>query len=377
MVWPVKRALRFLRSHAFFALAPPMALALLSGCSSLSRAFGGTGLPGSYSVEEVPSAVAAAVQDLADGRPELAFDRLRVARETRGLDPGLRGHLSALLERASAELIEELSSGDADADRLASFLDMELPRQIAVTAAVRAAALRVAEGEQRLAFRLIQRLDEKYPTHHERAAAGAVLADAGLSLAADDGHFLGLFAKRDNAKPILSYLTINYPSEPRCDEAYATLAAIDEENGMWHDAILAHEDLLMWHSDSPLAPASQARIPHLRLVALSSPEYDQRELIWARNDLEIWLADFGTESAEAAQVQGDLEDTLRRLVESDLSIASFYRRVDNDYGRQLHAHRALGNARELSDGRLISRATEMLGEEFGAPSYNSDSPGPG
>ncbi|MAE29714.1 MAG: hypothetical protein QF724_02075 [Planctomycetota bacterium] len=339
-----------------------LALVLLPACSSLSRAFGGTGLPGSYTVDEVPGAVSAAEADLAAGRPELAFDRLRVARETRGLDPALRDEVRVLLEQTSDELISELSGDDADADRLASFLDMELPRQIAVTAAVRAAALRVAEGEHRQAFKLIQRLDEKYPTHHERAAAGAVLAEAGLTLASDDGHFLGLFAKRDNAKPILSYLTIYYPSEPRCDQAYATLAALDEENGLWADAIMAHEDLLLWHSDSHLAQASQARIPHLRLAALSSPEYDQRELIWARNDLEIFLADFGPEGDTAAGALNDLDDTLRRLVESDLSIASFYRRVDNSYGRQYHARRALDNARELSAGDLIRRATEMFGE---------------
>jgi hypothetical protein len=337
-----------------------LALALLPACSALSRAFGGTGLPRSYRVDEVPAAVEAAMTDLEEGRPEYAFDRMRVARETRALDPALRDEVRVLLERASTQLIESLSGEDADADRLASFLDMELPRQIAVTAAVRAAALRVEENDPVQAFKLIQRLDMKFPTHHERVAAGAVLADAGLTLAEDDSRVLGLFPRRDNAKPILSYLTLNYPSEPRCDRAYATIAAMDEDNGLWFDAILAHEDLLMWHPDSPLAPASQARIPHLRLAALSSPEYDQRELLRARNDLESWLADYGEEGTESEAVRLDLEDTVRRLVESDLGIASFYRRVGNEYGQSRHAGRARENARHLGDEDLQERATALL-----------------
>jgi outer membrane protein assembly factor BamD (BamD/ComL family) len=182
---------------------------------------------------------------------------------------------------------------------------------------------------------------------------------AGLTLSKDDSGFLGFFRAKDDAKAILEYLVLTYPTERRCDQAYFALAQLYEEDHIWSTARERHEDLVTYHYESPFEPISEARIPHLRLRALRSPEYDRRELLRARVELEQWLSKHPGHELENS-VRLDYADCLQRLVESDLFVARFYKRVSQWQGARLHAERALRIANETADERVIARATSVL-----------------
>jgi hypothetical protein len=228
-----------------------------------------------------------------------------------------------------------------------------------VTAAVRAAVLLRDRGEPMEAFELIKRVDAKFPLHHERVAAGDLLAGIGLSLAKDEPTFLGLFDTRDEAQEVLEYLILNAPWCPRCDEAYATLAELYAQDEEWRLAIERLEQLVLHHPASPLVPSARLRIPSIRLEAHKSPEYDRSELLRARRELEAWLRDHpGDERQREARVQ--LADCLLRLADSDLAIAEFYRRVDDPYGARLHAERAVEEALAAGDEGRAGRARSLI-----------------
>ena len=53
------------------------------------------------------------------------------------------------------------------------------------------------------------------------------------------------------------------------------------------------------------------------------------------------------------KVRLDYADCLGRLVQNDLTVARFYRRIDKTAGARLHADRALEVARASEDERLI------------------------
>ena len=118
---------------------------------------------------------------------------------------------------------------------------------------------------------LIKRLDREYPFHHERVAAGQLLVQLGLDLSYDPSGFWIFWSAREDGISALEYLTLNYPSEPRGDEAFARLAEMYEEDEKWASAIENHEDLILQYPTSNFVAASQARIPHLRLSSLQSP----------------------------------------------------------------------------------------------------------
>jgi tetratricopeptide (TPR) repeat protein len=264
-----------------------------------------------------------------------------------------------LLERAAEARIEQLSLPGSDPDELADMLELELPRQIAVTAAIRAARMMFEQGDRMDAYRLIKKTDTKFPLHHERIAAGDLLYEVGASLAADKSSFLGMFKMTDDAQEVLEYLILYYPWAAECDRAYATLAAIYEDEEEWELAIERHEKLVLNHPGSDLRVTSQAAVPRLRLASLRSPEYDRGEMLHAKSELEEWLRSYPGHEFEN-HVRLLLSDCMRRLSDNDLIVARFYRTVDNEYGARRHAERALEEARAAQDEERARAAEEFV-----------------
>jgi len=332
----------------------PLGLLLLASCSSLP--FGGEK---PRRPEEVPAAIERAERQFEAGRTGEALATLRQARAVSGLAVETRAQLDLKIERYADKRIQELSEPGSDPGELAELLKLNLPRQLAVTAGVRAARMRLEEGRPYKAFKLIKQVDKQYPLHHERRAAGEILARAGLALADDPWNFLGLFRRRDDGIEVLEYLVVNYPSEERCDEAYFKLGVVYAEDGLWSLARQRFEDLVLNYRGSPLAVQAEALIPRMRLLAIQSPEYDRAQLVQARVELDTWLERHAASDLEPS-VRIDLADCLRRLVESDLSIARFYRRIGQSFGARFHAQRAVEEARRSGDEALVARASTLL-----------------
>jgi hypothetical protein len=340
---------------------PWLALAACAGLACKSTGGGGDSAPGKIDKKDVAHAIERAEADLAAGDAKDALDWMRTAAAVSDLPADTRDRVQALIEKSADARIQQLSAPGSDPDELADMLDLDLPRQLAVTAGVRAAQLEFARGNAMDAFRLIKKVDAKFPLHHERVTAGDLLVDIGLYLAEHPSHFLWIFETDDDAEEVLEYVILNDPWSSRCDEANATLARLYEEDRDWKLAIDRNEKLVLNHPQSRFRPYAQARIPHLRLIALKSPEYDRSELIRARKELEQWLLTYsGTELEHAVRL--DLGDCLRRLCESDLVIAKFYRTVECPPGVRLHAERAVDEAQLAGDEERAKEARELLAE---------------
>lgn len=332
-------------------------LALLTaGCNStfIQRS---AGVPSSIDADEVPEAILSAEQALLDDEPQVALDWMRAASELKGLPSDQLARVRRLLEISADRFVRELSGQPESAEMLGEILDLELPRQITVTAALKGAQQYVEREDYHEAVVLIQRLDKRYPTHHLRPEAGKVLLQCGLALSEMKSGWFS--SNRDHAFSSLEYCSVNYPSTVGGDLALRRLAEMYEDDQRWNYAIARHEELTQNYPNSPLAPYSLARIPHLRLASIESPEYDRKALIEARVDLEKWLRDYsGHEATEEARY--DLRDALVRLTESDLGIARFYATVKNDAGARHHATRALSEAQDAGDEGRIAQAEAIL-----------------
>ena len=331
---------------------------LLAACSSNTLRRTGE-VPRRLTAEQVPSAITGAEQALERGRADVALEWMFVAGEVQGLPPAQRNQVQALLEQSADVRIEQLSGADADPEDLADLLGVGLPRQIAVSAGIRAARMWNERGEFKRSVELIRRMDELFPTHHERATAGALLVEAGMALSRDDSGFWFFFSAREQGMAALEYLVLHYPHEPGGAQAYWRLTEMYEEDDLWTTAIDRHQELVWAFPRSELVPASLARIPSLRLAALSSPEYDRGALVLARSEFEAWLGDYAGHASET-EVRAGLTDCLRRLAASDIGIARFYRRVDNAFGARFHAERAVLEAEQAGDEALGVRAREFL-----------------
>jgi outer membrane protein assembly factor BamD (BamD/ComL family) len=339
-------------------------LALAPACSTIASWLPGgpERIPKKLEVDKVPHAIESAKVELDSGHTGRALQWMRAASAADNLSTETREQVQTLLEKSAEKRIQELSAPGADPDELAELVDLDLPRQLAVTAGIQAARRMQERNEPIDAYRIIKKVDSKYPLHHERAEAGELLGDLGLALSKDYSHFLFFYNRQDDAQEVLEYLILNYPRTPRCDEAYAALARIYTEGRNWSLAIDRLEKLDLNHPASPLRPAAQAEIPHLRLLSIQSPEYDRGAILHAKQELEEWLRGYPGSDLEP-KVRMELVDCLRRLSDSDLAIAQFYDRVRNGQGARWHALRAVEEARAAGDEERAQRAGVFL-EKF-------------
>jgi tetratricopeptide (TPR) repeat protein len=297
--------------------------------------------------------------DLAAGRSALALERLEEVHQVTDLAPDLRAREDRLVNAAAEARFAEIAAGDDPAEDFEDLFRSHLPERVRAAAGMRAAeALLLAESRIR-AFRMVKKVDEALPSHHERAQGGDLVARAGLSLVRDPRRYNLLFHYRERGKQALEYLVLAYPLEPRVAEAYYELSRAYEEDRALDDAVQRTEDLLLYHPDSPYAAAAAARLPYLRLLRLGRDDYDRSELLRAEGELAAWLTRYPGHELEgwASEL---LAECRARLVRSDLYLARFYERTATPAGVRLHAERARALAREQGLVEELAGAEALL-----------------
>lgn len=345
------------------AVAGVLATVLLAACSSTGRPIAGSasdlGRPGpGLEAAAVPAQLAAIEADLGAGAAWAAARRAAALRRATALGPDERDEVEGLLEMA----LEAAAAATDDPRVFARFDEDGLPRRASAILAIGEARALLGRGEAYEAFREVRRFEQKYPGHHLRADAASIVYEAGTRLAASKQRTLLFFERSTYAPMVLEYLVLNHPSHPSCADAYVTLADFYAERNQLERAVARYEDLLLYHPRHPAVPRAEATIPSLRLQLHLRDDYDRRNLERARRELERWLrtwADAGVDPELVEAVRLDLADCLGRLVNNDLAVARFYRRVDEPEGARLHALRALSTARLAGYEELIADAEAL------------------
>jgi DNA repair protein RecO (recombination protein O) len=363
---PRSRRARVVGAGMLFACASLAALTGASlGCSSSGR----------RAQELRPEQAVARLAEVEAAAPTQApLDTLRDLADlwnTANLPPETRVRLDERLEATLAAVLPALSSPRGDEDTLADLFDLDLPRRLRARIAVARARVLLDQGERKDAWRQIRELDALYSVHEERAAAGAVVAEAGLSMARDPGRYFVIFRYRDAAVEVLDDLLLHYPSEPRCVEAYVELAAILAEQHEFTRAIERLEELVVYFPDTPEAIEGELRIPELRMDQVGSAEKDRGGLTRAHTEVERWMESHAdamdADPRLALRARAAQTRAVRLVVDSDLAIAAYYRRIDQPTGQRLHAERALSVAESNQESERAARARELLVPAPGAP----------
>ena len=260
------------------------------------------------------------------------------------LETSERVAVRQLLERSAEELGRR---GNRPSD-LEDLSQSDLPARIAVPAGLRAARLLFEDGERSDAFGLIRQLDQRYPSHALRDDAADLLYEIGTSYRLDKRRKFFLFPYSVQAPSVLEYLSAEYPTHEKVDDALVDLAKLYEDDRLFDVAIDKHKELVLWASDSIHRKSSEAAIPRLRLADLDGPEYARDELEIALSELELWIQKYG-EHELRPEVDRTLVDCLQRLADNDLVVAEFYARVKNPAGARQHGARGLEFARRAQN----------------------------
>ena len=243
--------------------------------------------------------------------------------------------------------------------------ELELPRDLAVRASLAAARSWLEQGERFKCHETLVAMDVRYPLHARRAEAGELHFQAGISLAEDPGTYALIFSFSSDGITVLEAFIERYPGHPYGPRAYEALVQAYEEDRLFDLAIMRAQGLVLEYPGTREGVWAQARIPHLRLASLGTPEYDRSLMLQARGELSDWLRTYPGHALEE-QVRIDLADALQRLADSDLAIARFYRKVESPAGFEFHARRALETARDAGDPGQVEEAEALLAEAIEA-----------
>lgn len=343
-----------LRSPLSLLATLALCLACLTSCVSIERTrqrWAETPLaplPGnSITPAEIDGQLDLAQREQDQGLYWEAVRRLLKLRKQRFLTPEQGDRVQLTMEAAMLAGCERATKPV----QLERFTPKELPRRPRAIHAVRMAELLLERREGFDAFDELRELEFVHPTHHLRSRSADLIFQAGMSLLDDHRRVLFLLPVRrsDRAPEVLDFLVLRHPNHPGCAQAYWVLAQIYERKRDYEKAIGRLEDLITFHGTSDYALEAELRIPELRMVNRLRLDTDRPALVRAYGEALRW---YGSHSqAVAAQPGGDelvarceqlLLECNARLAQYDLSVAKFYRTVDEPTGAELHALRALG-----------------------------------
>ncbi len=322
-------------------------------------------------LDDVPDALASVrTVDLAQADDKAlakAVGKLLSILKTPKISTDARVTAQSLLERGA----EELSQRSMNAYDLEDLAESELPSRIAVPAGLRAAEIMVADDERSDGYRLLQKIDQRYPSHAFREEAGDLLWTIGTSYANDTRRRLFLFPYSNRAPGVFEYLSTEYPTHEKSDDALVRLAEIYTEQRLFDEAIEKHRELVLWSPDSPFRVKSEAEIPRLRLADLDGPAYDRDAMLLSLSELEAWVRDYPNHELRP-EVDRTMVDCLQRIADNDLIVAKFYRTVKSPDGARQHAERALefgkraGNQEQQDEIRAFLASVDEI-ERVDAP----------
>ncbi len=341
---------------------PLLGVLFLAGCTTVEEFFERDPNPVS-AVERESSAfyLDLVEEEIERGELDKALDRLIAVREIPSLPPEVRLRSEDLIDLCATLMLERAAEPGSDPDDLDELYEMDLSPRMRARVGVAYAERLFAEGSRISAVKQVQKVERDIPNHTESAAAGSVLARAGLDLARDPDRYWLILRYETKGLAALEYLVLTYPLDPACPEAYATLAEVYEKREEYETAIERHEDLVTYHPLSPQAAESDARIPYLRLKRIARPDFDRGEMKKARKEIRNWL-DRNPGHPLVPEVRQTEDRCLAMLADSDLYLSRYYSRIENPFGARMHAERALAEAAEAGDEARIEEARALLAD---------------
>ena len=102
-------------------------------------------------------------------------------------------------------------------------------------------------------FDTLRRIDQLYPSHPYGQEAGDLLFEIAEAYRTDTGRRFFIFKYSARAPAIYEYLSAEYPTHEKTDDALFTLAGIYEGERLFDVAIEKHLELIVWAQSRPTA----------------------------------------------------------------------------------------------------------------------------
>lgn len=245
-------------------------------------------------------------------------------------------------ERVLAEAAERFEADDpqAAAETLFEHEETEFQPSQQPRYAVLRAKIHLQIDEPFEAFEALREFADRHPHSELRSEAIALEFEAGKRLSKSDRGFWFFWSDKRGAKACLEHLTTRYPNCPQFAESMHLLGTLALEKKDYFLAEERYRELLRRFPDSEWAPVARYQFAMSIYLSLRGPDYDLDRMETAARELDVYVAS----NPENPQFRAEAEAAVATLRDwrstRHLTIADFYKTVENAPGEIEHLHLA-------------------------------------
>ena len=251
-----------------------------------------------------------------------------------GVTPAASNDVERLL--VEAEAMVQKGEHESALATLEHLPDEVCPKRLRDRRDVATASAQMGQGELWDAFLVLEKFADDYPHSELRSTVVEMLWEIGSTLAMSDRGFWIFWSDRRGGRTVLEHLITRHPDTPRLADALRLLGDMAYEDADYELAQERFRDLMRRRPESEWVNYACFRFAMSIVDSLQGPDYDLDKMNHAVRELNDFLAN----PPENPELVGKAQAALERLrdwrAQRHLSIAAFYRRVDNPAGERLH-----------------------------------------
>jgi outer membrane protein assembly factor BamD (BamD/ComL family) len=206
--------------------------------------------------------------------------------------------------------------------------------------AVLRAKIHLQQDDPWEAYLALREFADNHPHSELRPEAIELEFEAGKRLAKSDRGFWFFWSDKRGAKSCLEHLTTRYPNCPQFPEAMHLLGSLAIEKKDYMLAEERYRELLRRYPDSEWAPLARYQFAMSIYLSLRGPDYDLDRMEAAARELEVYVASNPENPTFRAEAEAAIATLRDWRSTRHVTIADFYRTVDNRPGEVEHLHLA-------------------------------------
>lgn len=259
-----------------------------------------------------------------------------------------------------AEALLQARDFDPALERLDLLADEACPARLLDRRDVARARARLGLEQPWEAYEALQTFADDHPHSDLRGAVAEILWQAGYGLATSGRSFWIFWSDRRAGRTVLEHLITRHPDTPRLADALRLLGDIAYEDGDYPLAQERFRDLMRRRPESEWVDYACFRFAMSIVDSLQGPDYDLDKMNHAVRELNDFLASPPENPELVATARAALEQLREWRAARHLSIADFYRRVDNAPGERYHL--GIASRVEFEGTPAHGEAVERLAE---------------
>lgn len=239
-----------------------------------------------------------------------------------------------MLESAEA-LVATRAYGEA-LDRLGELTNEICPKRLRDRRDLATATAHLGLGEHWDAFLVLEQFSDLYPHSELRPTVVEMLWDLGRTLATSGRGFWIFWSDRRAGRTVLEHLITRHPDTQRLADALRLLGDMAYEDRNYELAQERFRDLMRRRPESEWVKYAGFRFAMSIVDSLQGSDYDLDKMNLAVRELTDFLAAAPENPALVTKAREALAKLREWRAARHLSIAAFYRRVDNEPGLRFH-----------------------------------------